>query len=985
MKSILKITTVMLVQALLANCAWAGVLLPPAGRRRGGCSGAALSPAVHIHINTFQDIFAASAKEGFLTGPGPDDEEEIGTAETTYLEFNMIFHQLNNVLQVVRGDIDILETEDELKDGEEAITAFVKDMVEGLADITSIFSAMDIIIEADILYLNEKVKQLNEKYAVLKELERVKTEDISVEISGLIARMISATEFVNRRIQAVREGINLEYFDLGELLKQEEDKGGISIEKGLGLEIFGYRDGMEFVIKNIIRNIIEHGRAISVYFEMSVKKDANNIVIEIKDTGRGFDLRELKNKAVELGFWDKEKAASAKEPETIELIFKKGFSRRYVKGKAYGLGMWLSRQVIEKYFKGKISAQNRPDRLGANFIITIPMPEEKLRKRVTDPRELLYQWAISPDEKQISQAWTHRSIAKAAGISKGAVTKHLPAIEKRLAEEKRPAIKKKLVDVAKALYRWARNRDKNQTDKEWTQKEIAEVIGVSESALSNHFAFLQERLKKEKLPPIKIKPAPEDKLYKWAIARTLRQINKLWNQRELSKRVGIAESFMPRYLEIVQERLQQENRPKILVGLADAYKQFYGWAVARDKQQIKKRWSRRELAEHAGISEASIGNYLDAVQKQLKEENRPEILLELSPQEKLYRFVVRRKGKPKQKTVWTLQEIAKGAGISEDSVKKHLPQLQQRLKNERKTLIRLFKVTTDPQKRIYEWAINRTKKQIDKEWTQGEIAAQAGIGRASVSDHIVAVQNRLREQAEPLIKFKLHINNPGGKLYLWALNRNLEQINKEWAIEELADLTGISERSIAKHLLEVNRHLENTAKAPIKTKLDEKLRKITAVEREINEMLDRLKREITQLKNKINGAHNAVNNTKETKEILQKFYRTTFNELMSALKFLNEINGVREFFPRFTAYAVTIKKIGAAIDIDREHVWTMSERLGKILEIIECHEKTMRKKLVRFELVDLLEDTVRVQREPAEVIALKAPAAGTEKLIEQAI
>ncbi|MBU2064153.1 MAG: ATP-binding protein, partial [Candidatus Omnitrophica bacterium] len=660
MKSILKITTVMLVQALLANCAWAGVLLPPAGRRRGGCSGAALSPAVHIHINTFQDIFAASAKEGFLTGPGPDDEEEIGTAETTYLEFNMIFHQLNNVLQVVRGDIDILETEDELKDGEEIITAFVKDMVGDLADITSIFSAMDIIIEADILYLNEKVKQLNEKYAVLKELERVKTEDISVEISGLIARMISATEFVNRRIQAVREGINLEYFDLGELLKQEEDKGDISIEKGLGLEIFGYRDGMEFVIKNIIRNIIEHGRAISVYFEMSVKKDANNIVIEIKDTGRGFDFRELKNKAVELGFWDKEKAASAKEPETIELIFKKGFSRRYVKGKAYGLGMWLSRQVIEKYFNGTIRAQNRTGQSGAKFIVTVPIPEEKPKKRVANPRELLYQWAINRDEKQISQAWTHRSIAKAAGISKSAVTKHLPAIEKRLVEEKRPAIKKKLVDVAKVLYRWARNRDEKQINQEWTQKEIAKVAGVSESAISNHFAGLKKRLKKEKLPPIEIKLTPEEKFYQWAIARTVRQINKVWSQRELGRRAGIGESIVPRCLEAVRPRLEREDRPKILVGLTDAYQQLYSWAVARNKQQIKKRWNRRVLAEQAGISEASIGNYLGAVQRQLKDENRPKILLgvELSPQEKLYRWVMRRKGKPKQRIAWAVSEIA---------------------------------------------------------------------------------------------------------------------------------------------------------------------------------------------------------------------------------------------------------------------------------------------------------------------------------------
>ncbi|MFH2144504.1 MAG: hypothetical protein ABII75_00530, partial [Candidatus Omnitrophota bacterium] len=547
-----------------------------------------------------------------------------------------------------------------------------------------------------------------------------------------------------------------------------------------------------------------------------------------------------------------------------------------------------------------------------------------------------------------------------AGISKSAVTKHLPAIEKRLVEEKRPAIKKKLVDVAKVLYRWARNRDEKQINQEWTQKEIAKVAGVSESAISNHFAGLKKRLKKEKLPPIEIKLTPEEKFYQWAIARTVRQINKVWSQRELGRRAGIGESIVPRCLEAVRPRLEREDRPKILVGLTDAYQQLYSWAVARNKQQIKKRWNRRALAEQAGISEASIGNYLGAVQRQLKDENRPKILLgvELSPQEKLYRWVMRRKGKPKQRIAWAVSEIAKGAGISEYAVTKYLPQVQQRLKNERKTLIKQFEITTNPQERIYEWAISRTKKQIDKEWTQREIAAQAGIGRASVSYHIAAVQNRLREQEKPLIKLKLHINNPGGKLYLWALNRNIEEINREWMVEELADLIGTSKRALMRHLLEINQHLINTGNLPIHTELDDKFKLINSVKEEINGMLLKFKREIAQLKNKVNGANNAVNNTKEARETLQKFYRKAFNEMMSALKFLNEINGVRELFPRFKAYAVTIKKIGAAIDIDREYVWTMSERLGKILEIIECHEKTTRKKLVRFELVDLANEAL---------------------------
>lgn len=380
MKSILKITTVLLVQALLTNFAWGCVL-----SREPRAENATLSPAVQININAFQKIFAVPIKDGYLAVPGTD--EEIGAVETAYLEFKMIYHRLNNVLQTILVSISNLEIQDKVKNDEKNIIALIKDTVKRLDDITSVFSFGNIVSEEDVLYLTEQVKQLNDKRDALRDIDKINGDIISQDVKDLAVKISSAAEFVNRRMRVVTEGVKLEYFDLAKVLNQEKRKGTITIENGLDLEIFGYRDGIEFVIKNIIHNIYEHGNSKNIDFEMSVKKDAKDIVMEITDEGRGFDIQQLKDKAVELGFWDKKKAASAAESDAIELIFAKGFSRRYIKGKAHGLGMWLSRQVIEKYFKGKISARNRVDCPGAKFVIAIPaidFEKELLKAAMTE-------------------------------------------------------------------------------------------------------------------------------------------------------------------------------------------------------------------------------------------------------------------------------------------------------------------------------------------------------------------------------------------------------------------------------------------------------------------------------------------------------------------------------------------------------------------------------------------------------------------------
>lgn len=135
---------------------------------------------------------------------------------------------------------------------------------------------------------------------------------------------------------------------------------------------------------HLIRNSIDHGIE-SPEERLAAGKPAmgtlllkasyaeSHIVITVKDDGRGMDANKIRNKAVEMGFVDRETADRMNDREALQLIFRAGLSTKNnevsdLSGR--GVGMDVVNSAIEQ-INGTVELDTK---LGAGTTITIRLP-----------------------------------------------------------------------------------------------------------------------------------------------------------------------------------------------------------------------------------------------------------------------------------------------------------------------------------------------------------------------------------------------------------------------------------------------------------------------------------------------------------------------------------------------------------------------------------------------------------------------------------
>jgi signal transduction histidine kinase len=101
---------------------------------------------------------------------------------------------------------------------------------------------------------------------------------------------------------------------------------------------------LEWVVENLVKNAADamKGRG---EIKISITEDANNLILNIADTGGGIDRSILKN------------------------IFKPGVTS---KKRGWGLGLSLSKRIIEEYHKGSIFVMQSEKGVGTTFCIHLP-------------------------------------------------------------------------------------------------------------------------------------------------------------------------------------------------------------------------------------------------------------------------------------------------------------------------------------------------------------------------------------------------------------------------------------------------------------------------------------------------------------------------------------------------------------------------------------------------------------------------------------
>src|SRR5271166_205389 len=146
----------------------------------------------------------------------------------------------------------------------------------------------------------------------------------------------------------------------------------------------GILDAIAEPLTHPVRNAVSHGieppderrklgKAARGVIRLNAYHHGNQVVVEVIDDGRGIDAQKIRAKAIELGMTTAEEAARLSEAETLEFIFRPGFStaEQVTEVSGRGVGMDVVQSVLHR-LKASVSVETRPGQ-GTTFRLKLPL------------------------------------------------------------------------------------------------------------------------------------------------------------------------------------------------------------------------------------------------------------------------------------------------------------------------------------------------------------------------------------------------------------------------------------------------------------------------------------------------------------------------------------------------------------------------------------------------------------------------------------
>lgn len=197
------------------------------------------------------------------------------------------------------------------------------------------------------------------------------TGDLQEQI--MKARMLPVAQLFNRFPRMVRDTAQ----KLGKEIDFVVEGKETELDRNV-IEVIG--DPLIHLIRNAIDHGIETpqermaaGKSPTGTLLLKASYAESHIVITVQDDGRGMDVNKIKNKAVELGFMDREAVDRLSDREALNLIFRPGFSTKNnevsdLSGR--GVGMDVVNTAIEQ-INGTVELDTK---LGSGTRFTIRLP-----------------------------------------------------------------------------------------------------------------------------------------------------------------------------------------------------------------------------------------------------------------------------------------------------------------------------------------------------------------------------------------------------------------------------------------------------------------------------------------------------------------------------------------------------------------------------------------------------------------------------------
>jgi two-component system chemotaxis sensor kinase CheA len=146
----------------------------------------------------------------------------------------------------------------------------------------------------------------------------------------------------------------------------------------------GILDSIAEPLTHMVRNAVSHGiepveerrrlgKSAHGIVRLNAHHQGNQVVVEVSDDGRGMDVQKIRSKAIELGLVTAEEAARLSEAETLDFIFRPGFStaEQVTEVSGRGVGMDVVQSVLHR-LKATVSVETRLGH-GTTFRLKLPL------------------------------------------------------------------------------------------------------------------------------------------------------------------------------------------------------------------------------------------------------------------------------------------------------------------------------------------------------------------------------------------------------------------------------------------------------------------------------------------------------------------------------------------------------------------------------------------------------------------------------------
>jgi len=305
--------------------------------------------SLHKMISSISEIEKVTVSS-IMKGQGKPKEEEEKKEVQQKTEIaeekapEQKISQKRRLVQTVRVDIDKLDT----------LMNLMGELVISRSRIS------DILRKYNIKEVDESLSQLNR---------------ITLDLQNVVMkiRMVPIAFVFNRFPRMVRDLAKQLSKEINFIIEGEDTELDRTFVEDIGEPLV-----------HLLRNAIDHG--IETKEEriakgkppvgtvvLSARHEGNNVVIEVKDDGRGIDRNAVVRKAIEKGFISEAQAESMPDEKVYELLFLPGFSTRSdaTELSGRGVGMDVVKSVVES-LNGTVKIESVKDR-GTTITIRLPL------------------------------------------------------------------------------------------------------------------------------------------------------------------------------------------------------------------------------------------------------------------------------------------------------------------------------------------------------------------------------------------------------------------------------------------------------------------------------------------------------------------------------------------------------------------------------------------------------------------------------------